>query len=82
LPQEEDDDADGPHRALPLIVLATAAVTLMPAIAWRRSHRAAAALAVLGLGATLASLPWASLAAPRQVTPLLVIDALFYTALL
>jgi NADH-quinone oxidoreductase subunit N len=68
----------------PLIVLGASAVTLMLAIAWRRSHRAAAAIAAVGLGATLASLAWAASVTPRQVTPLLVVDgyALFYTGLL
>ncbi len=69
---------------LPLIVLGAAAVALMLAIAWRRSHRTAAAIAVLGLGATLASLGRAASVAPREVTPLLVVDGhfLFYTGLL
>jgi NADH-quinone oxidoreductase subunit N len=69
---------------LPLIVLGAAAVVLMLAIAWRRSHRLAAGLAVVGLGATLASLYWAASAAPRQVTALYLVDgyAVFYTGLL
>ena len=68
----------------PLIVLGAAAVVLMLAIAWRRSQRVAAGIAALGLGGTLATLGWASSAAPRQVTPLLVVDrySLFYTGLL
>lgn len=68
----------------PLIVLAGSAVVVMLAIAVRRSHSLAAGLTAAGLGATLAVLPWASSAAPRQVTPLLAVDgyALFYTALL
>ena len=68
----------------PLIILSAAVVAVMLAIAWRRSHRLAAGLAVLGLGATLASLGWASSAATGRVTPLLVVDdyALFYTGLL
>ena len=68
----------------PLIVLGAAAVAVMLSIAWRRSHTLSAAVAAVGLGATLAVLPWASSVTPRQVTALLVVDgyALFYTALL
>ncbi len=68
----------------PLLVLSAAVVAVMLAIAWRRSHRVSAGLTVVGLAATLGSLGWASSVAPRQVTPLLVVDgyALFYTGLL
>ncbi|MEE8526222.1 MAG: NADH-quinone oxidoreductase subunit N [Thermoanaerobaculia bacterium] len=68
----------------PLITLAAAAVVLMLAIAWRRSHRLSAAIAAVGLGATLVAIRWASSVTPRQVTPLLAVDgfALFYSALL
>lgn len=69
---------------LPIIVLASGTIVLMLAIAWRRSHVAAASIAGGTLLATLAVLPITHSIAPRVVTPLLVIDgfALFFTGLL
>lgn len=69
---------------LPLIVLGATAVLVMLAIAWRRHHALAAGITVVGLGAALASLSPASSVAPRQVTPLLLVDGytLFYSGLL
>ncbi len=68
---------------LPLLVLGAAIVAVMLAAAFSRSTRAPMLLALLGLALALASLPLAEQAAPRQVTPLLVIDgfALFYMGL-
>jgi len=69
---------------LPLLVLAGTALVVMMAIAFRRSHRLTAGLALTGLAAALVTLWPASLVAPRQVTPLLIVDpyALFYTGLI
>ncbi len=69
---------------MPLLVLAAAAVVVMLAIAWRRHHGLVATLAALGLAGSLASLPFAERAAPRSVTPLLVVDGptLYYWGLL
>ena len=68
---------------LPLIFVSGAAVAVMLAVAVRRSHFVAAALAVAGLAAGLISLPYLCPMAPREVTSLLVIDrfALFYMGL-
>jgi NADH-quinone oxidoreductase subunit N len=69
---------------LPLIVIAAAAVLVMVAVAVRRSHAVSAAITLAGLAAAFASLWPAASAAPREVTPLLVVDsyALFYTGLI
>ena len=68
---------------LPLLVLATAVIVVMLAAAFSRHARIPMLLALLGLGLALASLPLAGQVAPRQVTPLLIIDgfALFYMGL-
>jgi len=68
----------------PLIVLSGAAVVVMLAISIRRSHALTAGLTLAGLVLTFASCWWAARVAPRQVTPLIVIDgfALFYTGLI
>jgi NADH-quinone oxidoreductase subunit N len=68
----------------PVIALAVTALALMAVNAFRRSHRLNLALTLVGLGASLATLPAAGSAAPRQVTALLVVDAyaLFYMGLL
>ncbi len=67
----------------PLIVLGSVSVVLLLGIAIERDHRASAAVAALALVLTLASLPYAARAAPRSVTPLLLIDgfALLYIGL-
>ena len=68
---------------LPFLVLATAVVTALLAIAVRRDHRLAAAICALGLALAWAAVPAAATEAPRSVTPLFVIDgyALFYLGL-
>jgi NADH-quinone oxidoreductase subunit N len=69
---------------LPLLVLATAAVVVMLMTGFRRNHRLAFALTLIGLLLSLVTLPLASGALPRPVTPLLIIDqfAIFYIALI
>lgn len=69
--------------ALPLLVLATASIVVMLAVAIRRHHGMTALLTLAGLAATLASLPLAAAYVPHRVTPLLALDgyALFYTGL-
>jgi NADH-quinone oxidoreductase subunit N len=68
----------------PLIVLSLAAVIVMVATPLGRSHRLIFTLTLVGLGAALASIRWAAPLAPRQVTPLLVVDvySLFFTGLI
>jgi NADH-quinone oxidoreductase subunit N len=68
----------------PLIVLTLAVVLLLLVIAIQRNHRAAAACTLAGLAASFVSLRFASTAAPRQVTALLVVDdySLFYSGFL
>ncbi len=67
----------------PLLVLGGAAVLAMLAIAVRRSHPAVVWIALAGLAAAFWSLAPAASVAPRQVTPLLVVDrfALYYIGL-
>ncbi len=69
---------------LPLLIIAATAIVVMLAVAVRRSHALSALLTLVGLGVAFASLRIAVGAAPRQVTPLLVIDdyALFYMGLI
>lgn len=69
---------------LPLLILTGAAAIVMLAVAVRRSHLATAVLTFGGLAASFGSLWAAAGAAPRQVTPLLMMDryALFYTGLI
>jgi NADH-quinone oxidoreductase subunit N len=69
---------------LPLLVLTGAVVVAMAAIAIRRSHAITLAITLLGLSAAFGALWPASAGAPRQVTPLLMIDgyALFFTGLI
>lgn len=68
----------------PLLVLGVASVVVLLAATFTPGPRNAAALALVGLAATLASLPFALRAAPRRVTPLLVVDGftLFVVGLL
>src|SRR4051812_34644726 len=56
----------------------------MLSIAIRRNHRAAAIISLLGLAIALGSLPFASSAAPRQVTAFLILDlySFLYMAIL
>jgi NADH-quinone oxidoreductase subunit N len=69
---------------LPLLVLSGAAVVVMLAAAFYRSHRLSLALTLIGLAGAFAVLPVAASYAPRQVTPMLLVDgyALFYMGLL
>jgi len=69
---------------LPLIVLGGTVTIVMLTIAFCRNHRLTALLSVLGLILCLIAIWPASDLAPRQVTPLFVIDryALFYMGLI
>lgn len=75
-----------PHliAVLPLMILAATAVLVLMVIAWTRNHALVAVVTLLGLVLCGATLPLASAVAPRQVTPLLVVDhyGLFYIGLL
>lgn len=68
---------------LPLLVAMAGAVLAMLASAFFPSQRPAEALTLLALAAAGVTLPLAASVAPRQVTPLLLIDqyALYYMAL-
>lgn len=69
---------------LPFIIVATASVVVMIAIAFRRSHRLTVILTLAGLGAAVASLPAVSMRAPLAVTRLIIMDAyaLYFLGLL
>jgi NADH-quinone oxidoreductase subunit N len=69
---------------LPLIVLGGTVTIVMLAIAFCRNHRLTALLSLLGLVLCLIAIWPASDVAPRQVTPLFLIDryALFYMGLI
>jgi NADH-quinone oxidoreductase subunit N len=69
---------------LPLLITSAAAIVMMIAIAIRRNHQVTAAISFAGLAASLASLPSAASAVPRQVTRLLILDSysLLYMAIL
>ncbi|HSL95360.1 MAG TPA: NADH-quinone oxidoreductase subunit N, partial [Thermoleophilia bacterium] len=69
---------------LPLLAIAAVAVALMVTIAFVRRHRTVLALTLVGLAATLATLPVAATADQPQVTALLRVDAyaLFFIGLL
>jgi NADH-quinone oxidoreductase subunit N len=77
-------NADDLTALAPLLVLAGAAVLVMLAAAFSRSHGLVAALTLAGLAASIAALAIAWPLAPRQVTTLLRIDryALFYMGLI
>ncbi|HKC86586.1 MAG TPA: NADH-quinone oxidoreductase subunit N, partial [Blastocatellia bacterium] len=68
----------------PLIAIAVVSVALMLAIAFYRDARVALVCALIGIALSFAMLPVAASKAPRQITPLLVLDqyALFYLGLL
>jgi NADH-quinone oxidoreductase subunit N len=68
----------------PLIAIAAASVALMLVIAFYRDARVALVCALSGLAVAFAMLPVAASRAPRQITPLLILDqyALFYLGLL
>ncbi|MEO6783229.1 MAG: NADH-quinone oxidoreductase subunit N [Bradyrhizobium sp.] len=69
---------------LPFLVAAGAVTVVMLGIAFQRNHRLTAVLSLLGLILCLLAIGPASYVAPRQVTPLFVIDlyALFYMGLI
>lgn len=69
---------------LPLLAIAAAPVALMLVIAFYRDARVALVCALIGIALALAMLPVAASRAPRQITPLLILDqyALFYLGLL
>ncbi len=58
----------------PFIILSAAAVMVMVAVAWRRSHRLTVMLTLAGLALAVASLPLTTRLAPMQITSLLLID--------
>jgi len=58
----------------PILLLGALCIVTMLAIAVRRHHATIAALAAASCGLTFAVLPWAAGAAPRAVTPLLIVD--------
>jgi NADH-quinone oxidoreductase subunit N len=68
---------------LPLIVICAASLAVLLLAAVRRSHPAVALLSLAGLTAALAALPVAAAHAPRQITPLLILDryGIFYMGL-
>src|SRR5262245_1979533 len=69
---------------LPLLAIAAASVTLVLVIAFYRDERVALICALVGIALAFATLPVAASKAPRQITPLLILDqyALFYLGLL
>jgi len=69
---------------LPLLIMTAAPVALMIFIAVRRNHALCFVLSTAAVAAALLSVPLALSSAPRQATPLLIIDAyaLFFTALI
>jgi len=70
--------------SLPLLIPSVTAVVLMIAIAIRRNHELAFAISLIGMAASLASLPLAAFAVPRQITRLIIFDSysLLYMAIL
>jgi NADH-quinone oxidoreductase subunit N len=69
---------------LPFLILAGSSVAVLLAISTVRSHKLAAGMSLTGIAAAFAALPAAATAAPRTVTPLLVVDGftLFFDGLL
>ena len=70
--------------SLPLLITSASAVVLMIAIAIRRDHKLAVAISLIGIAASLASLPIAASAIPRQFTRLFILDSysILYMAIL
>ncbi len=68
----------------PLLAIAVVSLALMLLIAFYRNARAALVCALVGIALAFALLPVAASRAPRQITPLLILDqyALFYLGLL
>ena len=69
---------------LPLLVTALSSLLVLLITAFRRNHWLVAVVTSLGLMGALMTLPLASQVTPRQVTPLLLVDAYatFYSGLL
>ena len=69
---------------LPLLILAGAAIVVLLAITFVRSHRLTAGLTLAGLALAFAALPFAASVAPRAVTPLVEVDGftIFFDGLL
>ncbi|MEW6296716.1 MAG: NADH-quinone oxidoreductase subunit N [Thermodesulfobacteriota bacterium] len=69
---------------VPLVIIATASVGVMLTAAFVRRHLLTVAVTLLGFALAGLSLPLAATAAPRRVTPLLVLDdyAIFYLGLI
>jgi len=67
-----------------LIAIAAVSVALMLVIAFHRGARVVLVCALIGIALAFAMLPVAASRAPRQITPLLILDqyALFYLGLL
>jgi NADH-quinone oxidoreductase subunit N len=68
---------------LPLLVLFASILTVMLVTAFKRDHRLAFILTLLGLALSLAALPVASSGLPRPITALVMVDgfAIFYIGL-
>ena len=68
----------------PLLTIAATSVALMLVIAYRRDRLIALACTLVGIALAIAMLPIAATRAPRQITPLLILDqyAIFYLGLL
>jgi len=68
----------------PLLTIAATSVALMLVIAFHRNRLAALLCSLTGIALALAMLPVAASKAPRQITPLMILDqyALFYLGLL
>jgi NADH-quinone oxidoreductase subunit N len=68
----------------PLLAIAGVSVALMLVIAFYRDARVALVCALIGIALAFAMLPVAASRAPRQITPLLILDqyAIFYLGLL
>src|SRR5215813_7531390 len=68
----------------PLLTIAATSVALMLVIAFRRDRMIALVCALVGIALAIAMLPVAATRAPRQITPLLILDkyAIFYLGLL
>lgn len=75
---------DGLIALSPLLAIAAAPVALILVIAFFRNARIALVCALIGIALAFALLPVAASRAPRQITPLLILDqyALFYLGLL
>jgi len=68
----------------PVLLLAVACAIIMLQIALKRNHVLTAALALTGLAAAMAALPWAAQWRSEQITALLIVDgfSLFFTGVI